>query len=111
MLYEDRTVLHSLEARVPLFAGHISQFSEHNNAILAINLWTALELEGFGANLQHFNPYIDARIVAEWDIPPLWALKAQLVFGQPTAGPSNNKEFEIVEERVLVYGQNERGSQ
>ncbi len=72
--------------------------------MLAFNLWTALELEGFGANLQHFNPYLDARIAAEWKVDPLWALKAQLVFGTPTAGPSANKEYGNVEERMLVYG-------
>lgn len=104
-MYEDRTVLHSLETRVPLFAGHINGFSEHNHAILAFNLWTALEMEGFGANLQHFNPYLDASIAAEWKVPPLWALKAQLVFGTPTAGPNPNKEYGSVEERIRVYGQ------
>ncbi|KAJ5486509.1 hypothetical protein N7530_000809 [Penicillium desertorum] len=104
LLYEDRTVLHSLETRVPLFASHINQFSEHNHAILAFNLWTALEMDGFGANLQHFNPYLDATIAAEWKLPPHWTLKAQLVFGTPTAGPDPNKEYGNVAERVLAYG-------
>jgi predicted oxidoreductase (fatty acid repression mutant protein) len=62
-------------------------------------------MEGFGANLQHFNPYLDAKIAAEWKVPPLWALKAQLVFGKPTAEPDQNKEYGSVEERMLVFGQ------
>jgi predicted oxidoreductase (fatty acid repression mutant protein) len=60
---------------------------------------------GFGANLQHFNPYLDASIAAEWKVPPLWTLKAQLVFGTPTASPDPNKEYGDVAERVLTYGQ------
>jgi hypothetical protein len=69
-----------------------------------VNLWTALEAEGLGCNLQHFNPYIDQRIVAEWSIPASWRLKGQLVFGTPDGPPNPNKTFQPVEHRVLVPG-------
>ncbi|KAL3471418.1 Nitroreductase-like protein [Aspergillus californicus] len=93
LLYEDRTALHGLQTKVPMFAAHIDQFSEHNHAILAFDLWTALELEGFGANLQHFNPWIDVAVAAHWNIPAVWSLKAQLVFRNPTAEPNPNKDW------------------
>jgi predicted oxidoreductase (fatty acid repression mutant protein) len=104
LLYEDQAVLPSLQVKAPLFKNHVSQFSEHNSAILAGNLWTALELDGFGANLQHFNPYIDARVAVEWALPSQWTLKAQLVFGTAVEGPNPDKKYGNLEERILVFG-------
>lgn len=69
-------------------------------------LWTALELEGLGVNLQHYNPPIDPRLQTEYNIPDTWTLKAQMVFGKPTA-PAGEKSFanpHAVEERVKVFG-------
>lgn len=54
---------------------------------------TALEQEGLGANLQHYNPLIDARVAAEWGVPEDWELSAQLVFGNKT-GRAEPKNFE-----------------
>jgi len=66
-------------------------------------LWTALEQEGFGANLQHYNPVIDQKAQAHWNIPQEWSLKAQLVFGGRAAEPAQ-KSFEPVEERLFIHG-------
>lgn len=66
-------------------------------------MWTALEEEGFGANLQHYNPLIDQQISATWNVPANWSLKAQLVFGKPTGTP-REKDFKPLEERVFVHG-------
>lgn len=70
----------------------------------AFNLWTALHLEGFGCNLQHINPTVDQRVVAEWNVPTAWTLRAQLVFGLPTGEPPHDKSFKSVEERIAVHG-------
>ena len=66
-------------------------------------MWTALEKEGFGANLQHYNPLIDEKIAATWNVPQNWSLKSQLVFGKP-AGQPYPKTFKPLEERVFVHG-------
>jgi predicted oxidoreductase (fatty acid repression mutant protein) len=66
-------------------------------------LWTALEAEGLGANLQHYNPIIDERVAAEWDVPLGWSFRAQLVFGG-RAGPPNERTYEALESRVFVHG-------
>lgn len=50
-------------------------------------LWTALNKEGLGVNLQHYNPPIDKRLETDFDVPETWSLKAQMVFGKPEAGP------------------------
>lgn len=62
------------------------------------NLWTALSVEGAGANLQHYNPLIDSQVAKTWGIPASWKLNAQLVFGGKTAdaGPKDKKPNEEV---------------
>ena len=48
-----------------------------------IHLWTSLELEGLGANLQHHQaiPGVEEMLRKENDLPEYYSLKAQLVFG------------------------------
>jgi len=75
--------------------------------MLQIHTWDALELEGLGANLQHYNflPGFQDLVREQWQLPESWDLKAQLVFGKP-AGPPKEKAFEQVEgKRLLVFGE------
>ncbi|KUI52630.1 Putative nitroreductase HBN1 [Cytospora mali] len=66
-------------------------------------VWTSLEAEGLGANLQHYNPLIDAKVVSEWNIPQSWKLSAQLVFGGKT-GEAGEKAFAPVESKFKSFG-------
>jgi predicted oxidoreductase (fatty acid repression mutant protein) len=66
-------------------------------------LWSGLEAEGFGANLQHYSPVIDQKAQAHWNIPLEWSLKAQLVFGG-RAGQPGEKSFKPLEERLIFHG-------
>ena len=74
-------------------------------------LWVALEAEGFGANLQHYNPIVDQRVQNEWNVPQEWALRAQLVFGgrvDGEAGKPGDKTFKDIEgTRLFVHGAKE----
>jgi predicted oxidoreductase (fatty acid repression mutant protein) len=65
-------------------------------------IWTALENEGFGASLQHYNEIIEASVKQEWSIPENWKLIAQMPFGKPTAKP-DEKQFQPLEEGVKVF--------
>jgi predicted oxidoreductase (fatty acid repression mutant protein) len=66
-------------------------------------VWTGLESLGFGANLQHYNPLIDAGVAKQWDLPSDWRLVAQMVFGSPE-DVAGEKVQKPVEERVKVFG-------
>jgi predicted oxidoreductase (fatty acid repression mutant protein) len=66
-------------------------------------VWTGLEALGFGANLQHYSPLIDAGVAKQWDLPSEWRNVAQLVFGSPEAA-AGEKVQKPVEERVRVFG-------
>lgn len=66
-------------------------------------IWTALEAEGLGGNLQHYAPLINEKVAAQWNVPANWELNAQLVFGTP-ASEAQPKTFADVESRFKVYG-------
>ena len=66
-------------------------------------VWTDLRALGFGANLQHYNPLIDAPVSKQWNIPSDWRLIAQLVFGSPEGIPKE-KVQKPIEERVKIFG-------
>ena len=70
---------------------------------LTAPVWTALEAEGLGVNLQHYNPLMDVRLQTEFSVPETWSLKSQMVFGKPTGGPKE-KTFDPIEERVKYFG-------
>ncbi|KAL8279255.1 hypothetical protein RQP46_008292 [Phenoliferia psychrophenolica] len=98
LLFEDRTVVAGLQEGMPLYAD-----KDHAHGMLAFVLWTALEAEGFGANLQHYSPLIDAKVQSTWDLPASWELKAQLVFGKPE-GEAGPKVFAALDDRVKSFG-------
>ncbi|GAA6043994.1 hypothetical protein JCM8097_000180 [Rhodosporidiobolus ruineniae] len=102
LFYEDQATVKGFQENIPLYAEHFPVWSEHTHGIHAFALWTALEAEGLGANLQHYNPLIDADLAAHFGVPAEWKLRAQLVFGKPEA-PAGEKTFKPLEERVKVF--------
>lgn len=77
--------------------------SSDQNSLLTNAVWTALESVGFGANLQHYNPLIDAKVAQQWSLPTEWRLVAQLVFGSPET-EAGEKAQKPIEERVKIFG-------
>ncbi|KAM0229900.1 hypothetical protein ACHAPO_009622 [Fusarium lateritium] len=59
------------------------QFGEHAQGIFQILVWTALELEGVGANLQHMNaiPPVVSAVRAFCGVPDDYELKGHLNYG------------------------------
>jgi len=106
LFLDDPDPVNELAKNFPLYAAHFPGWAVQSNAMHQYFLWTALEAEGLGANLQHYNPIIDQKAKTEWNIPQTWELRAQLVFG----GPGNAREqlsektFKPIEDRVKVYG-------
>ncbi|KAF2398089.1 Nitroreductase [Trichodelitschia bisporula] len=106
LFFEDPAPVDALKQAFPLYAEHFPVWSEHTSAMHQIHLWTALEAEGFGANLQHYNPVIDQKAQNYWNIPQEWALRAQLVFGGRASNeaPAPKEQKTPVESRVFVHG-------
>lgn len=102
LFFEDQSVVEQLQASFPTYQERFPVWSEHTSAIHQFVLWTALEQEGLGASLQHYNPLIDEKVRAEWSLPASWQLVAQLPFGKPTA-PAGEKTFQPLEDRVKLF--------
>jgi predicted oxidoreductase (fatty acid repression mutant protein) len=106
LFYDDHEVVKKAEDTFSLYRERFETWSEHTSAMHQFVLWTALEAEGFGANLQHYNPVVDESAAKQWSIPGSWRLEAQIVFGGRIEGESPaEKQFKLVEgERLLVFG-------
>lgn len=102
LFFEEQEIVEKLQAQFPTYKDNFPVWSQHSSGILQYIIWTSLEVEGFGASLQHYNPLIDDEVKKEWGIQDSWKLIAQMPFGRPTAGPSE-KEFQPLEERILIF--------
>ncbi|MET3942671.1 putative oxidoreductase (fatty acid repression mutant protein) [Paenibacillus sp. PvP094] len=102
LFFEDNNVIAQLQQNFAAYADNFPIWANQSNGMLQLVIWTALEQEGLGASLQHYNPLIDEKVKQEWNIPEHWRLIAQMPFGKPTATPGE-KEFQPIEERVKVH--------
>ena len=92
-----------MQEKFALYADRFPVWAGHSDAMHQFAIWTALEAEGLGCSLQHYNPLIDEKVRSAWGVSAEWELSAQLVFGAPVAEPGV-RTYEGVEERVRVFG-------
>ncbi|MGN7455387.1 nitroreductase family protein [Paenibacillus pasadenensis] len=102
LFFEDEHVVRSLQEQFVAYQDNFPKWSAHSNGMLQLVIWTALEAEGLGATLQHYNPLIDEQVQKEFNVPESWKLIAQMPFGKPVA-PAGEKQFSPIEERVKVF--------
>ncbi|KAH6840997.1 Nitroreductase-like protein [Chaetomium sp. MPI-CAGE-AT-0009] len=104
LFFEDQTVVEGMQAKFAAYADRFPVWAGHSNGMLQFAVWTALEAEGLGANLQHYNPLVDAKVAEEWNVPATWKLSAQLVFGGKVSPDAGEKTFLPLEDKLKVYG-------
>ncbi|PKF90305.1 nitroreductase [Bacillus sp. BA3] len=102
LFFEDESVVKSLQEQFATYADNFPIWSQQTSGMHQLVVWTALEAEGMGATLQHYNPLIDDEVKKEWSVPSNWKLIAQMPFGNPTAQPGD-KEFKPLEDRIKFY--------
>jgi predicted oxidoreductase (fatty acid repression mutant protein) len=103
LFFESRSAVTTMQEKFAIYADRFPPWATQSDAMHQFAIWTALEAEGLGANLQHYNPLIDNRVSEKWNVPKDWELNAQLVFGTPS-GQAGEKTFIPVEERFKTYG-------
>ncbi|KAJ5402043.1 uncharacterized protein N7487_007939 [Penicillium crustosum] len=103
LFFVDFESLAPIKEKFAIYADKFDPFALESNAMSQYLVWTALQSEGFGANLQHYSPLIDEQIAKTWNIPASWKLDAQLVFGTPNSEPGE-KTFAPIEDRYKVFG-------
>lgn len=102
LFFEDQNVVKSLQEQFPTYADKFPDYALQSSGMLQYIVWTALEIEGLGASLQHYQPLIDEAVQKIWEIPESWTLVAQMPFGKPTDTPGE-KEFQSLDERMKVF--------
>ncbi|MBJ9702673.1 nitroreductase family protein [Acinetobacter calcoaceticus] len=103
LFFEDQDVITGLQEQFELYADNFPIWSEHSTAIAQFAVWNVLAEQGIGASLQHYNPIIDEKINAAFNIPTHWKLRAQLVFGS-IEGEAGEKAFIEDESRFKTFG-------
>jgi len=102
LFFEDQDVVRGMQEKFATYADKFPIYAGHTSGMVQFFCWAALENEGLGCNLQHYNPLVDEFVQQEWHAPKSWALQAQMVFGHPTAGPGE-KTFTPIENRVKAF--------
>ncbi|KOO47276.1 nitroreductase family protein [Viridibacillus arvi] len=102
LFFEDQSIVKGLQEKFPSYADNFPIWSLQSSGMVQYVVWTALEQEGFGASLQHYNPLIDDEVRSEWNIPLDWKLLAEMPFGKPVVA-AGEKQFSPVEDRVKVF--------
>lgn len=102
LFFEDQDVIEGLQTSFAAYADNFPIWSLQSSGMHQLVVWTALEVEGMGASLQHYNPLIDDEVKSTWNIPASWKLLAEMPFGKPLAA-AGEKQFQPLEDRVLVF--------
>ena len=100
--FEDQQVVTGLQQQFSLYKDNFPVWSEQASGMLQFIVWTALEEEGFGASLQHYNELIADTVKKEWDLPAEWKMIGQMPFGKPTAAPGE-KAMNPLEGRIKIF--------
>ncbi len=102
LFFEDNDVIKHLQTNYSAYKDNFPVWSQQSNGMLQYIVWTALESEGLGVSLQHYNPLINDEVAKNWNIPGNWSLIAQMPFGKPTAIP-DEKTIQPIEERIKIF--------
>ena len=102
LFYEDQSIVHQLQKKVPFSANEFPLWSEQTSGMAQFAIWTSLADLGLGASLQHYNPTIDRAVSDYFNIEQSWLMKAQLVFGSIEGKALDKEEFDD-HERFRVY--------
>lgn len=103
LFFEDQAVVKQLMNDFSLYADNFPVWSNQSNGMLQFAVWTALQSEGLGSSLQHYNELVEEDVKKEWKLDPSWKLLAQMPFGSVEA-PAGEKSFNPIEDRVKVFG-------
>lgn len=105
MFFVDTDAVRVMQETFAFIADKWPVWAAQADAMLQYSVWTALEAEGLGCNLQHYNPEVDEKVAEAFELPAGWKLSAQLVMGGgPDPSELPEKAVEPLEKRVKVFG-------
>lgn len=101
LFFEDQQVVKGLQEQFPSYANNFPVWSEHSTGIAQYAVWLALAEKGIGANLQHYNPLVDADVQRTWHVPESWKLRGHMNFGSISA-PAGEKSYMDDNARFII---------
>jgi predicted oxidoreductase (fatty acid repression mutant protein) len=101
LFFEDPSPYEALQS-FKMYTDKFDDWRKQTSGMHQLIVWTALESEGLGAHLQHYNPLIDEEVKKTWKIDSQWNLLAQMVIGKPVGDRPNPKDKKSVHERCRV---------
>jgi len=102
LFFEDNSIVESLQQQFALYKDNFPVWSQQTSGMHQFAIWSALEAEGLGASLQHYNELIEQDVKSKWNVPNSWKLIAQMPFGNPTTEPGE-KEYQPLKDRVKIF--------
>ena len=102
LFFEDNSVIEGLQEQFALYKDNFPIWSQQTNGMHQFVVWSALESEGLGVSLQHYNELIENDVKTKWNLSEKWKLIAQMPFGNPTSEP-DEKEYKPLEDRIKVF--------
>jgi uncharacterized protein len=102
LFFDDVEVTNRLIQAFPSYADNFVPWAEQQNGMLQFAIWSLLEEQGLGVNIQHYNPLIDQEVMKNWGLSPKWKLRAEMVYGRKVAEP-DPREHQPIETRVLSF--------
>ncbi len=91
LFFEDPSSYDHL-ASFKMYADKFGSWRDQTSGMHQLLVWTALEAEGLGANLQHYNPAVDDKIKSTFNLDAGWTLVAQMVIGKPVGQRPSPKD-------------------
>jgi hypothetical protein len=102
LFFEDIDTVKSLQDKFPSYAHNFPLWSQQSSGMLQFAIWVALEAQGLGASLQHYNELIEKKIKENWNIDENWQLISQMPFGKPASEPGE-KDFLPIDLRFKKF--------
>jgi uncharacterized protein len=103
LYFDDMSIVEEMAKKYPTYKDNFPVWAQQANGMVQFAIWTALADYGLGANLQHYNPLIDAEVKNSFGLPAKWSLVAQMPFGSPAAMPEAIEKVPA-EQRVNSFG-------
>lgn len=101
LFFEDPSSYDHLSS-FKMYADKFGSWRDQTSGMHQLLVWTALEAEGLGANLQHYNPAVDDKIKKKFDLDAGWTLIAQMVIGKPVGKQPSAKDKKPSRDRYKV---------
>jgi predicted oxidoreductase (fatty acid repression mutant protein) len=101
LFFEDPAPYEPLQS-FAMYKDKFDSWRDQTSGMHQLLLWAALEVEGMGANVQHYNPLIDEEVRKAWSFDPNWRLVSQMVIGKPIGDRPGPKAKKPVEARYRI---------